>query len=248
MRTVAIVQARMGSSRLPGKVCELVAGRPMFALILARLGQSRALDEIVVATTNTTRDDVLAEMVSRLGFRCVRGSETDVLSRYVFAASVARADAVVRITADCPLVDSELVDQMIDQFAAADLDYLSNVDPPTFPHGQDVEVFSRAALDRADREAQAAYDREHVTPYLRRASGFRRCNLRSDPDLSHLRWTVDEPVDLDLVRRIFDHFSPDIFFGWRAVLELAQRDPLMFTANSGLQRGRDPNAAPAQPR
>jgi glutamate-1-semialdehyde 2,1-aminomutase len=236
MKTIAIVQARMGSTRLPKKVMMPIGGVPMIELLLARLARAKEVDEVVVATSEDSRNLPLVEHVQRLGYRCFRGSENDVLDRYLHAARAAKADVVVRITGDCPLVDPQLVDQVIREFHGAEVDYCSNVSPPSFPDGLDIEVFSLAALERAGAETSDAYDHEHVTPYLRSSSKFRQAAVRHEEDLSGRRWTVDEAADLEVVRAVFANFAPDIHFSWKKVLELEQRQPALFAANSELAR------------
>ncbi|KRC81715.1 aminotransferase class III-fold pyridoxal phosphate-dependent enzyme [Sphingomonas sp. Root241] len=236
MKTVAIVQARMGSTRLPNKVMRPITGTPMIELLLARLREAAEVDEIVVATSDAARNDVLADHVAALGYRCYRGSENDVLDRYLLAARGSEAEVVIRITGDCPLVDPELVDQAVRHFRETGADYLSNSAPPTFPDGLDIEVFTAAALERAGREATEVFDREHVTPYLRRPGLFRQASLENDVDLSALRWTVDEPHDAGVIEAIFAHFAPDIHFGWRQVLQLQQAQSRLFDGNQHIAR------------
>lgn len=236
MKVVAIVQARVGSTRLPNKVMKAVAGRPLIEVLLQRLSAARELDEIVVATSDDPRNEPLVAHVRRLGFRCVQGSETDVLARYILASREARADIIIRITGDCPLVDPFLVDEAIRRFKNAHVDYLSNVDPPTYPDGMDIEVFTAAALERAAAESVDPFDHEHVTPFLRRRDDISRAAMSNEEDLSALRWTVDEPEDLSVIRAVFDHFSPEIHFGWRQVLELQRANPELFSANRQLIR------------
>jgi glutamate-1-semialdehyde 2,1-aminomutase len=236
MKIVAIVQARMGSTRLPDKVMRLIQGRPMIELLLARLARSQELTQIVVATSDDPRNLPLAEHVRKLGYVCVQGSENDVLARYLQALDQVRPDIVVRITGDCPLVDPALVDAAIVRFRGAGVDYLSNVSPPTFPDGLDIEVFTAAALRRAGTESHDAFDHEHVTPYLRRPGLFSQSNLSNAEDLSGLRWTVDEVADLQVVSAVFDHFAPDVHFTWQQVLQLQRQQPELFSANHQLIR------------
>ena len=236
MKIVAIVQARMGSTRLPDKVMRLVQGRPMIEVLLARLSRSRELSEIVVATSKDPRNQPLAEHVRKLGYLCIQGSENDVLARYIQAADEVRPDVIVRITGDCPLVDAQLVDEAITRFRAADVDYFSNTNPPTYPDGLDVEVFTAAALRRAAAESRVAFDHEHVTPYLRRAGLFAQANMSNAEDLAGLRWTVDEAADLEVVSAVFDHFAPDLHFSWQQVLGLQRQRPELFAANHQLIR------------
>jgi glutamate-1-semialdehyde 2,1-aminomutase len=236
MKVVAIVQARMGSTRLPGKVMKRVTGRPLVELLLARLARAKEIDEIVLATSEDPANRPLVEHVRSLGYRCCVGSENDVLDRYLQAARLSKADIVVRITGDCPLIDPELTDEAIRRFRAQGVDYLSNSNPPTFPDGLDTEVFLASALERAASETRRAFDREHVTPYLREPGRFRCATMRNEEDLSLLRWTVDELSDLRVVSRIFEHFAPRIDFSWRDVLSLQRQQPTLFTENQAINR------------
>lgn len=236
MKTVAIVQARMGSTRLPNKVMKLIEGEPLIALLLKRLAKATEIDQIVVATSVDPRNDVLAEQVEALGYVCSRGSESDVLDRYVQAARAAAADVVVRITGDCPLVDPELVDEAIRRFRESDIDYFSNVDPPMYPDGLDIEVFTRAAMELSAQQTDAQFDHEHVTPWLRRSPDVRRAAMLNSEDLSGLRWTVDEPADFDVISQIFAHFAPNIHFSWAEVLGLQCSRPDLFAANHNIIR------------
>jgi len=226
----------MGSTRLPNKVLKPVAGMPMIALLLRRLQGARELDEIVVATADDERNRPLAQTVRALGYGCFMGSEDDVLDRFVGAARLTQADVVVRITGDCPLMDPALVDEAVRRFKSAKVDYLSNVAPPTFPDGLDIEVFSAAALTRAWRETRKPFDREHVTPFLRESGLFTQASLTNDEDLSGLRWTIDEASDLEVLENVVRHFTPDIAFTWRQVLQLQRREPNWFAANQHLIR------------
>lgn len=236
MKTVAIVQARMGSTRLPDKVMKRIGGVPMIEFLLRRLSRSEEIDEIILATSVNPRNSPLAAHVRRLGYRVHEGSEDDVLDRYLGAAMSADADIVVRITGDCPLVDPDLVDEAVRGFKASNVDYFSNVDPPTYPDGLDVEVFTFQALQKAAREARKDFDREHVTPYLRENSSFARASLRNDNDYSKLRWTVDESADFEVIEKIFTNFSPQIHFTWLQVLNLQQKSPELFMTNQQIAR------------
>lgn len=236
MKTVAIVQARVGSTRLPNKVMKPIAGVPMIELLLCRLEKSKQIDQIVLATSTDERNTPLVEHVQRLGYTCVRGSESDVLDRYLVAARQAQADVVVRITGDCPLIDSALVDQVIEQFRAEGVDYLSNTAPASYPDGLDTEVFTLQALERAGRESQDPFDHEHVTPYLRKPGLYKTGAMQHSEDLSGLRWTVDEPADFEVVSQVFAHFAPNIHFSWTEVLGLQRSQPALFAANHNIIR------------
>jgi len=231
VKVVAIVQARIGSTRLPGKVLKNIVGKPMIELLLTRLSQANELDSIVVAIPDTIKDDKLQFIVESLGYQCVRGSEKDVLDRFHRAAKLVSADVVVRVTGDCPLIDPGLVDECIRGFKRSRVDYFSNVMPPTFPDGLDVEVMSFSSLEHANNETKSDFDREHVTPYIRESSLFSKDSIEYIEDLSSKRWSVDEPEDLEVVISVFEHFSPNIFFDWKQVLELRRAQPALFQAN-----------------
>lgn len=235
MKTVAIVQARMGSTRLPNKVMRPICGLPMIDLLLKRLSLSKHIDHIVLATPDDPRNDPLAQHVGSLGYAVFRGSENDVLDRYYHAAQAAKADVVVRITGDCPLIDPEVVDAVIGKFADSGADYGSNIQPPTYPDGLDVEVFTFRSLEAAWRQATPR-QREHVTTLIRESTQFRRANLAGDADHSAERWTVDEADDFEVISRVFEHFHPRTDFGWLEVLALREEHPEWFAANRHLVR------------
>ena len=236
MKTVAIVQARMGSMRLPNKVMKCIEGVPMIELLLARLALASEVDQIVVATSVDERNLSLVEHVGKLGYACEQGSENDVLDRYVQAAKKHRADVVVRITGDCPLVDPDLVDEVIRLFKNSSVDYLCNNYPPTYPDGLDIEIFTFKALEQAWQEANETFDREHVTPYLRRPGKFNIETKRNNEDLSALRWTVDEPNDFKVIEKVFQHFHPCLNFSWHDVLDLQHQQPNLFNLNQNITR------------
>lgn len=231
MKTVAIVQARMGSTRLPNKVMKPIHGTPMIGILLSRLKKARRIDEIMVATSDDHRNDPLAAYVESLGYAVYRGSENDVLDRYYQAATQAKATRVLRITGDCPLIDAGLVDHVVEAFDKAGADYASNVDPPTYPDGLDTEIFTYAALKRAWEETEKAFDHEHVTPYLRNSGRFSKINVVNDEDVSAERWTVDTPEDFAVVTAVFDAFGTATDFTWGEVLSLRRQRPGLFTAN-----------------
>ena len=236
-RVVAVVQARMGSTRLPGKALLDVAGRAMVERVLERVRAVPEVDEVVAAIPVGAADDPLARRVEGIaGVRLVRGPEDDVLARYLLAARSAAADVVVRVTADCPLlcprVSSRVVRRLLDALPAAD--YAANTLERTFPRGLDTEAFTVAALERAAREATRPADREHVTAFLwRQPRAFRLLGVRDAADRSHLRWTVDTAEDLELARRIWTallpHHGP--LFGYPAILDLLDRNPSWLEIN-----------------
>ncbi|MBI5447821.1 MAG: aminotransferase class III-fold pyridoxal phosphate-dependent enzyme [Gammaproteobacteria bacterium] len=236
MTTVAIVQARLGSLRFPDKVMRLICGKPMIALLLARLSKARKVDKIIVAIPKNKRDDPLAALVENLGFTLYRGNEEDVLDRYYQAAKQASATTVVRITGDCPLIDFNLVDQIIEHFHQCGVDYAANTIPPTYPDGLDTEVFTFKALETAWKNAKEPAQREHVTPYIKNNSQFTRLNYANDIDCSNERWTVDEAEDFALINHIFECFYPNLEFGWDTILKLRDTHPNWFNLNKHLIR------------
>jgi len=236
MKTVAIVQARMGSTRFPNKVMQPIVGIPMIGLLLGRLSKARLVDHIVLATSEDQHNDVLVRYVRKLGYDVYQGSEDDVLDRYYQAAKVAKAGTVVRITGDCPLISPQLVDEVIDVFMRKKLDYASNTILPTYPDGLDIEVFSFHALEKAWSHALQPSQREHVTPYLKETDDFLRENIEYESDWSMERWTVDEPEDFDVIRKVFEYFNPRRDFSWLEVLALHDEHPQWFAVNQHLTR------------
>ena len=236
MNTIAIIQARVGSRRLPGKVLAPIVGRSMLERVVERVEAADLIDRVVVATSDDGRDDAVEAICRRRGFACFRGSESDVLSRYVGAAARYGADPIVRITADCPLIDPEIVDRVVEAFAGKGLDYASNINPPTFPHGLDTEVLSAEALARTDRESRWQSEREHVTLYVRQHPElFRTFNVTHFADLSGLRWTVDEAADLEFVRAVYERMGNRVF-GMADVLALLAAQPELAQINAEVPR------------
>lgn len=244
--TVAVIQARMGSTRFPKKVMRPINGRPMIELLIERLARAKTLDEIVLATSVDAANDELASYVEHLGYRVFRGSEQDVLARYMAAAEPLQPDAVVRITGDCPLIDPGVVDRIVSAFLEDGYDYVSNTMPPTFPDGLDTEVFTFTALKLAAEEARGDADREHVTPFIHSSGRFCCRNITSASDYSDRRWTVDEPEDFEVVRAVFEHFHPRTDFTWQDVLALETSSPERFTANRHLIRNQGANMSTGQ--
>ena len=240
-RVVAVIQARLGSTRLPGKTLADLGGRPMLAHVVERAAAIPGVDAVVLATTAHPRDDRLAAWARDASLPCVRGSEDDVLDRFHHALERHPADAVVRVTPDCPFLDPEVSGRVVAAWRreAGALDYASNVHPPTFPDGLDTEVISRAALAAAWREARLPSDREHVTPFVwRQPRRFPQAAVRGDRDLSHLRWTVDTAADLDFAREVQARLAPTgrERFGMREVLALLAREPGLTELNAGQRR------------
>jgi spore coat polysaccharide biosynthesis protein SpsF len=237
MKVVAIVQARMGSTRLPGKVLSDLGGESMLARVVGRLRRARLINEVLVATTDTAADDVIVAECRKRSVPVSRGDQNDVLDRYFRAAQLAKAEIVVRITADCPLIDPEITDKTIAAFLEAHPDYASNVLKRTYPRGLDTEVMSVAALELSWRQARKPYEREHVTPYIyEHPEEFKLLSVTGEDDHSAHRWTVDTPEDLEFLRAVFNRFSPDDTFSWRDVLDLLQREPQLVELNRSVQQ------------
>ena len=209
----------MGSSRLPGKVMKNVNGWSLIDLLLTRLSSSVHLTQLVVATTNNKEDDYLASYLSRKGVLVYRGSSENVLKRYYECAIEMKADIIVRITGDCPLLDPQLMDEIISKFLKNQVDYVSNTISPTFPDGLDVEVFSFNALRYAFENAKTKYEMEHVTPFIKKSKKIKKINHESSIDYSRLRWTVDERLDLDVITEIYNLFDYPYNFTWLEIIE-----------------------------
>lgn len=210
MKTAAIIQARMGSHRFPGKVLMDIAGKPMLQHVIERTQQCESIDGVIVATSTNTRDDQLADLCRDLGVNVIRGSEQDVLSRYALAADKFRCETVVRITSDCPLIDPDIVDNVAFEVSNnPGVQYACNFFPQRlFPRGLDVEAVDARVLQQLNQQATDPRYREHVTLSIyENASRFNIASVSNRLDHSHLRWTVDTPADLELVRKIFGYFN-----------------------------------------
>lgn len=236
-RPIAIIQARLGSTRLPGKVLADLGGAPLLARMIERLRAAKSLAGIVVATPEGERDAPIRALAARLDVPCFAGSEDDVLSRYAGAAASSGADPVVRLTSDCPLIDPEIVDLCVETFLATpDCEYLSL--GGSFPDGLDTEVIAAVTLRRAHADARLRSEREHVTPFVWKRPDVFRCTSVTFPDrLGHLRWTVDEARDLELVRAVFARLhTPERIFGWRDIVALLAAEPSLSGLNAHFER------------
>ena len=236
---LAILQARVSSTRLPGKVLKPILGRAMILRQVDRLARSVCIHQLVLATSDQPSDDPLAELCRVEGIPCHRGSLDDVLDRFHQAALAAGPpDHVVRLTGDCPLTDPTVVDQVIRTHLEQGNDYTSNTLEPTFPDGLDVEVVRFRCLVEAWREARLRSEREHVTPFIyARPDRYRLGSVVAETDRSHLRWTVDDPVDFQLVSRIYEAlWEENPAFGTSDVLALLGRRPDLAELNSALER------------
>lgn len=237
MKVVAIIQARMGSTRLPGKVMMDLCGKTVLEHVITRVKQAKEIDEIVIATTTKLEDKIIATGAERLGVKVFRGSEEDVLSRYYYAAKENNADVIIRITSDCPLIDPEIIDEMVYKFKNLykdnEVDYLSNTLERTFPRGLDVEVFSYKVLAEAFINAEKKYHKEHVTPYIyENPEKFNLVGYSSDTDYSYHRWTLDTPEDFELITKTYNAlYDGKHEFYLDDIIALFEKIPELFNIN-----------------
>lgn len=239
-KVVTIIQARMASSRLPGKVLRDLGGRPVLAWAVERCRRANRVDEVVVATTDDPADEPIVELCAQQGWNVYRGSQFDVLDRYYQAARRFDAGVIVRVTADCPLIDPGVIDQVLEAFETRGVDFAANRLPPprkrTWPIGLDTEVCSVAGLERAWREATLKHEREHVMPYFYDEPGrFKTFVLEHEPDYGRHRWTVDTPEDLELLRALVARLDHRLEASWEAVLALFEREPELAQINAAVQ-------------
>jgi len=238
VKVLAILQARVSSFRLPGKVLRLILGQPMLFRQIERLSRCKEFEQLVVATSVDPSDDPLASECAARGIAYSRGSLNDVLDRYIQSALPYQPGTIVRLTGDCPLTDPALIDEVIRYFHAGNYDYVSNCVPPTFPDGLEVEVMRFACLEQASREAVLPSEREHVTPFLRaHPERFRLGSYVAQVDRSDLRWTVDEPEDFEFVRTVYEKLyptKPD--FTTDDILNLLEKYPNLQSINSKFKR------------
>ncbi len=232
-KTIAIIQARTTSVRLPGKVMYKINGIPLIEILHKRLKKSKKLDNIVIATTQ--KSTKLINFLRKKKIEYFVGSETNVLNRYYKAAIKYKADNIVRITADGILADGNLIDEFIKKYEIINVDYLSNTEPVSYPDGLDIEIFSFKSLKFANFNSNKKYDKEHVTPFIRSHKKFKKLNILNNKDYSNLRLTLDEEEDYDNLKKIFRYFKPDIFFSWKKVVNLVNNNP-KFKINSHLLR------------
>ncbi len=233
MHKVAIVQARMGSSRLPGKVLKMIEGKSMLERVVERVKSASLLDQVVVATTQSEEDLQVVEACKALGVEIFCGDVNDVLNRYCGAAGRYDADLVIRITADCPLIDPDEIDHVLREFLAGDADYASNFIQRTYPRGLDTEVTTRQVLEQAARESSKPYERIHVTPYIyQHPEKFRLLSVTGKEDHSRHRWTVDEPKDLEFIQFVYQAFGGRALFSWKDVIAYLAVHPELIRINA----------------
>ena len=237
MKVVAIIQARMGSTRLPGKVMKKILGKPVILWDLDRVSISKLIDEIVIAIPYGKENGVIVDTIKEYNDKIIitKGSEDDVLDRYYQAAVQTNADVVVRITSDCPLIDPVVIDQVIKHFLDNDCDYCSNLQ---YPNGLGAEVFSFNSLKKAHIAAKKDYEKEHVTAYIyENPSTFRLCNISNDINLTHLRWTLDTKEDFEFINAVYQKIHPkkQMFF-MNDILELLSREPTLIDINKKIKQ------------
>jgi len=235
MKNLCIIQARMASTRLPGKILKEIAGVPLLEYLVKRLGQAKKIDKIIIATGEGESNDKMESLCQKINIDCFRGSENDVLDRY-YQCSLKYPDYknIVRITGDCPLIDPEVVDQVIDLFEQGSYDYASNVNPPTFPDGMDVEVFSRQALETSAKEATSKIDREHVNEYILRSNKFSKGNLKAPADYSRYRLTVDNKEDFEVIKFLINKSVSNA--GYLDYIKLLEDNPEVLKINFHIKR------------
>ncbi len=241
MKVMAIIQARIGSTRLPGKILKPVLSRPMLELQIERIRKCARIEEIVVATGMNAKNDAVVELCRKINVRCFRGSEEDLLDRFYKAVGKYGPEHIVRLTGDCPLCDPFLIDALVAFYFEEDCDYASNFYDPRLPHGLDAEIFSSSALTKAWKEACLPYHREHVTTYFYLSQvNFRIASYRHSVDLSDFRWTVDYPEDLKFVRTIYHALYPsNPEFAMEDILSLIKMHPELADINSNRKAQRD---------
>lgn len=238
VRVLGILQARSSSTRLPGKVLKPLLGMPMLARQIERVRRARLIDSLVIATSDDASDDGIAALGAGLGVDVHRGSLNDVLDRFRTASEPYRSEWIVRLTGDCPVADPAVIDDAIMMVQSGNYDYVSNALEPTYPDGLDVEVVRSSVLETAWREAALGSEREHVTPFVhKRPSRFRLGQLKYSPNLSHLRWTVDEPRDFELITLFYEKLYPSSpAFSMHDILALIAREPGLADYNTGAIR------------
>jgi len=239
IRVLAIIQARMCSTRLPGKVLRDIMGKPLLAHVIDRISKSKLVDNnIILATTSNPADNVIVNFANENHLDCFVGSEENVLDRFYQAAKRAGADIIVRITPDDPFKDPEVMDKIIQIMLDGDFDYVSNTIKPTYPEGLDIEVFSFETLEKAWENAKKPSEREHVTPYIwNRPDTFKLCNVENDVDLSPMRWTIDTNNDLEFTKAVYERlYVPGKTFLMRDILTLLNDRPELQKINAGIER------------
>lgn len=234
---LAIIQARLGSTRLPNKVLMDLNGKTILERVIDRMRACTLIDKVMVASAVSKENDKLGSLCGKIGVEIYRGSENDVLDRFYQASKPLNPEHVVRITADCPLLDPKIIDRVIKTHLDTKSDYTSNVLKESFPDGEDVEIFKFSVLEKAWNNAKLGSEREHVTPYIKKNPGlFKLTNVENDVNLGHKRWTVDEPRDYEFVKTIYEALGNKLNFGMEDVLVYLESHPEIEKLNSEISR------------
>lgn len=239
MSVNAIIQARCGSTRFPNKVFALIDGKPLLWHVVNRLKYAKKIDDIIVATTVSAKDDKIEEWCKDNSVHCFRGSEENVLNRYYSASEAFPSDFVVRITADDPFKEPKVIDTVITKLIEEEYDHVTNNLPPSYPEGLDCEAFKKEALDRSEKEAETAFEREHVTQYIyHHPEIFKIGNVSNPKNLSHLRWTIDKEVDFEMVKAVYAHRNPANkgILLMDEILDILKANPEIAKINSEVER------------
>jgi spore coat polysaccharide biosynthesis protein SpsF (cytidylyltransferase family) len=231
IKTICIIQARMNSSRLPGKILLKANGRTLLENVFLRVSQAKKIDKVVIATTDNEEDDATEKLCKKIGADCFRGSENDVLDRYFKCIlKYPGFKNVVRVTGDCPLIDPKVIDEVIALFIKTKSDYASNIEKETYPDGMDIEIFKRQALEEAAQKAVLSSEREHVTLYIRNNPIFKKINLENGYDFSHIRLTVDRKADYEVIKFLIENSKVDA--GFIEYISLLTKNPKIMLKNS----------------
>ncbi len=239
MSVNAIIQARCGSTRFPNKVFAMIDGKPLLWHVVNRLKYATKIDDIIVATTVSEKDDKIEEWCKENNVHCFRGSEENVLNRYYSASEAFPSDYVVRITADDPFKEPKVIDAVVTKLIEGGYDHVTNNLPPSFPEGLDCEAFKKSALDRSEKEAETAFEREHVTQYIyHHPEIFKIGNVSNGENLSYLRWTVDKDVDFEMVKAVYAHRNPASkgILLMDEILDILKANPEIEKINSEVER------------
>ncbi len=243
---LAIIQARYNSIRYPGKVLEKINKKTILEILIKRLSRSKYISKIIVACSNNTKDRAIINVCKKMNIDYFSGSENDVLDRFYYAATKYRANNVVRITADCPLVDPEIVDNVIDSFFLKSVDYATNTNPPSFPDGMDVEIFKFSILKEAHVKAKKPLEREHVTPYIIDNKKIKKFNLLHPVNASDIRLTLDEKADFEVIKNLINKFNGNLYFSLKNILNLYKTNKNVFSMNKYLTRNEGLNISKGQ--
>ena len=236
MKYIAIVQARTSSTRLKNKIMKKILNKTVIEILLRRLSKSKLIDKIVVATTTNKKDDKLVNLLKKIKYEFYRGSEENVLKRYFDVSKKYHAQFIVRITADNPIIDPKIVDDVIKLFEKTKVDYCTNENPPTFPQGLCAEVFSYKALFSSFNKTRTKSETEHVTIIMRKSKNIKKANLYSKENLSNIRLSLDEQKDLIVIRKVFNHFKKNIHFSYFQLCKLIKEKPNLFKINNHLAK------------